>query len=195
MNIAKCFWGVDDNSFPLYGLEPFFRYFSEQCCTVYHAFGGHIPLKSTDDIINLAFKIQGHKPRSEVRESVQRPVDSGASPVCDERSADGAIDLVVRLMTMLDIGCFPQTSFSGRDTMTWDNGSLKAFLAERFPISRQRDDSGVKLGTLLTVRNLDRIGGLNVQLTTNLADHLLYLPEQKDVLIFHHATFLTNQKL
>lgn len=94
---------------------------------------------------------------------------------------------------MLDVGRFPATSFSGRRSITWDRGTLREFLHEIFPGTVRRNHDGIKIEATFNVRQLDRMVGLNVMLTTNLADHILLLPEKDAVLIYHHAYFLLNQ--
>ncbi|RYP10746.1 hypothetical protein DL765_008014 [Monosporascus sp. GIB2] len=54
--------------------------------------------------------------------------------------------------------------------------------------------SNEKFGIVFNARNLERIAGFKVKLTTNLADHLLLRAEVKTVTVFHHATFLRRQQ-
>lgn len=187
MEISQAFWSSTDRG----DLRPFFHYFNEQCHLIYHTFGGRIPLQSEVDVKFIATLLRQDLSRSSLIELLE----TRNPQIYKSEAMEGAIDLVARLMTMLDVGRFPDTSFSGRRRLTWDGGSLKEFLGEIFTVQVEMSHEGVKLGNPLTVRNLDRIGGLGVRLTSNLADHLLLLelPEKDDILIFHHASFLFNQ--
>lgn len=188
LEVALTFWNSADCA-EIEGLQPFFQFYGDQCKMVYHAFRGRIPLQSQQDVKTIASLLRQGLSRSELREILQtRNPDTYQIEVLD-----GAIDLVVRLMTMLDVGRFPATSFSGRHSITWDRGTLREFLDDLFPGTVRRSHDGVKIEANFNVRQLDRIGGLSVMLTTNLADHLLLLPEKDAVLIYHHASFLLHQ--
>lgn len=188
LEIAHAFWR-NSGCVATEGLRPFFRFYSEQCKMVYHAFRGRIPLRSHQDVTILATLLRQGLSRSQLREILQ----TRSPDTYQTEALDGSIDLVVRLMTMLDVGRFPATSFSGRHSITWDRGTLREFLHEIFPGTVRRSHDGTKIEATFNVRQLDRIGGLSVMLTTNLADHLLLLPEKDAVLIYHHASFLVNQ--
>lgn len=188
LEVALTFWHNADCA-AMEKLQPFFQFYSEQCKMVYHAFRGRIPLQSHRDVRIIAALLRQGLSRSELREILQtRSPDTYQAEVLD-----GSIDLVVRLITMLDVGRFPATSFSGRHSITWDRGTLRDFLHEVFPGTVRRNHDGIKIEATFNVRQLDRIGGLSIMLTTNLADHLLLLPEKNAVLIYHHASFLLNQ--
>lgn len=146
---------------------------------VYHAFRGRNPLQSQQDVKIIANLLRQGPCRSELRETIQtRDPDTDQTEVLD-----GAIDLVVRLMTMLDVDRFPETSFSGRHSITWDSGTLGEFLHKIPPGTVRSNHDGIKIEATFNFRQLDRIGGLSVMLTTNLADHLLLLPE-KDTFLY-----------
>jgi hypothetical protein len=52
----------------------------------------------------------------------------------------------------------------------------------------------VKLERLFNACNLDRIAGLQIIWTHNLANHLRVQNDDKEVSIFHYASFLNSQK-
>jgi hypothetical protein len=90
---------------------------------------------------------------------------------------------------MIDVGEL-RNAYSGRNRLIWRAGPLQEFLRDVFPDKILLDHGGMKLGTSLTARNLDRFGSFRVELTTNLVDHLRLRREDKTVSIFHHASFL-----
>jgi hypothetical protein len=106
--------------------------------------------------------------------------------------ANNLIDLALRLWLMMPIGCFRQISFPGT-SLEWRQGSLYDAIAAQFTKSRQVKES-VTLGKVFNARNLDRIGGLRIIWTNNLADHLRMHDDDTRVSIFHHTTFLIYQK-
>ncbi|KAK3338914.1 hypothetical protein B0H65DRAFT_432406 [Neurospora tetraspora] len=93
---------------------------------------------------------------------------------------------------MIEVGELKNT-FSGRQPLVWTKGTVDDFVHELFePQTSQNLERG-KFGRLFTAQNLALIAGFRVELTTNLADHLLFRDSDKTVMIFHHATFLSHQ--
>ncbi|RFU24413.1 hypothetical protein B7463_g11924, partial [Scytalidium lignicola] len=107
---------------------------------------------------------------------------------------DTLIDLGVRLALMLDVGKL-RNAYSGRERLIWRDGTLKEYVQDVFPDTAVLDHSGIKLSTLFTARNLNRVTGFRVELTTNLGDHLRWREGDKTVSIFHHASFLQCQQM
>ena len=107
-----------------------------------------------------------------------------------DETSEGIIDLAVRILLMLDVGELPNT-ISGRRQLVWDHGRpLREFVKDTFPERVTLGHDGLRLGPDFTARNLDRMTGFKVELTTNLADHLRFTHENKTVSIFYHASFL-----
>lgn len=188
LDVARALW-LKQDCVAAENLEPFLQFYSEQCKMVYHAFRGRFPLRSHQDVVFIAKRLRHGVSRSDIKELLQ----TRSPDAYQTEAVDGSIDLVVRLMTMLDVGRFPATSFSGRHCITWDRGTLREFLHEEFPGVIRRSHDGVKIEATFNIRQLERIGGLSVMLTTNLADHLLLVPDTDAVLVYHHASFLLNQ--
>lgn len=105
---------------------------------------------------------------------------------------NSSINLTVRLTLMLDVGEL-RHAFSGRRPLIWTDGSLQDFVRDIFSDKISLGHDGVRLGTIFTARNLDRVAGFRVELTTNLADHLRLRYDDRTVSIFHHASFLQCQ--
>ncbi len=193
--IARNFWGPKGGS-PAYrpfNTDPYFHYYSEQCLAVYHAFSGRIPLATHQDVVDIVQQMLQGLPRESLRQNlISKYPNLSAEKPSHLEVLDGSIDLAVRLLLMLDVGQFPRTH-TGRKPLRWTDGSLFSFLEETFGPQKILSHEGVKLDSQFTARNLDLIAGLRVELTTNLADHLLLHEEDKKVLIFHHASFLKNQ--
>lgn len=182
---------------PLNTLSPYFRYYTDQCRAVFFAFGGKLPVTTHEQLILIADDLLRGLPRSSVKQNLAvrafGTLVNGAA--VNDKCLEGLIDLAVRLIAMLDVGQYPNTH-TGRDNLLWTDGnlSLKHFLALTFPHCTQIPSGGIKLSSQFTARNLDLIAGLQVEMTTNIADHLLLREAENTVLIFHHASFLRNQQ-
>jgi hypothetical protein len=194
--ISRFFWAStpESKAFKPFNTTPYFRYYAEQCSSVYHVFGGRIPLATHQEVVDLAQMVLQDLPRPVVRAKLAtRYPELNCDNAENVQLLDGCIDLVTRLTVMLDIGQFPRTH-TGRACLHWTDGSLKEFLQETFTPQTVLSHDRIKLGSQFTARNLELIAGLEVEMTTNLADHLVLREEDSRVLIFHHASFLKNQQ-
>lgn len=105
-----------------------------------------------------------------------------------------AIDLAARLGLMTLIGGFPQVVRGGERSVAWKSGRLDASLVSEFPKTGLLEKEHVKLEKLFNARSLERIAGLQIVWTHNLANHLRVQNEDKEVWILHYASFLESQK-
>jgi hypothetical protein len=101
----------------------------------------------------------------------------------------GSIDLVARLLSMIAFGGF-QYGFTGRKHALWTANTMKDWIASHFMAPPMLCGETVKLETIFNARNLGRIGGIEIEWTKNLADHLSFDDHDQKVAIFHHASFL-----
>ncbi|PKK51253.1 hypothetical protein CI102_2773 [Trichoderma harzianum] len=83
---------------------------------------------------------------------------------------------------------------SGLTAVPWKSGSLNNALATYFCPQKTLQADRPKLGKVFTARNLNRIAGIEIRWTTNLADHLRLVDDDQVVFIFHCASFLQLQK-
>jgi hypothetical protein len=125
-----------------------------------------------------------------MRARLSAPMEAGA-----EDALSDVIDLAAGILSMTRIGSFRQIIGPSRTTLQWkDEESLMGFLSREFRMSPWdvRAMESVKLERLFTARNLERIAGMEIMWTSNLADHLRLLDDDRRVAIFHHAHFLNN---
>lgn len=66
-------------------------------------------------------------------------------------------------------------------------------LSKEFSSTPQTTET-VKLPRVFTAVNLEKIAGIQVQWSSNLADHLVLKDDDKKVIVFHQASFLTLSK-
>ncbi|KAH7117309.1 hypothetical protein EDB81DRAFT_915948 [Dactylonectria macrodidyma] len=182
LQIANAFWeAATPADYVPTSLQPYAEYYTEQRKTVYHSFGTNLPLSKHEEIIRLAQEIKQGLTRQQFIQSVEH----------------GAVNLATRLLLMVDVGK-PATNrlWTGRAFRSWDQGTINDFTASIFPVQRSNRHDGIRLDTDFNARNLDAIGGLKVELTNNLLDHLevIDIEGETTVMIFHHASFLKNQE-
>jgi len=187
--IAEVLFCLDD----VPKLQPYFRYYARQCkqiIAISHANGFDFPLKSHTDVLRVVGDILDGLPHAEISSRLAER-HRGAREQPAAAQLDNSIDLALRLLSMLDVGSF-QNAYTGRNYLTWTDGPIGDFLSDILPLKGEPRLSceGVKLDPRFTAVNLERIAGFEVQLTTNLADHLLLREDRQLVCIFHHAAFL-----
>jgi|SRR3569833_911875 len=165
-------------------LRCYFRYYSKQCRQVSSIVS--IPVNTHTELLRVARSICARCTHEDIRKELELryPCETGIQ-------LNNTLDLAVRLLLMLDVGIF-DNAYTGRDDITWTGGTIDDFM-NTIPVFEGRPQlpfHDVKLDTQFNARSLERIAGFEVQLTTNLADHLLLREEMKVVTIFHHAAFL-----
>ncbi|TGJ87792.1 hypothetical protein E0Z10_g908 [Xylaria hypoxylon] len=77
--------------------------------------------------------------------------------------------------------------------LKWEKGDLQSFVRERFNKPPVLDCHHVRLPKSFDIWSISTIGGLKVEFTDNLGDHLLLVDDDTTVLLFHHASFLECQ--
>jgi hypothetical protein len=178
----------------------YFRYQEEQCrlATYNHRRCG--TLATYRDIANIVRELREQNPdresyraelqkKFEIAESEAESLKSSCSD--SEDFSDELIDLAVRLWLMIPVGCFRQVALPGT-SLDWGGGDLRGALGRQFEKSPQKLQS-ISLGKVFNAQNLERMGGLRIIWTSNLADHLRMHDDDTRVSIFHHATFLYYQ--
>ena len=102
---------------------------------------------------------------------------------------DNSIDLAVRLWLMIPIGGFSHAVVPGQTVLPWTVGSISDVLTKNFD-ENPLLDTPVKLGKVFNAMNIERIAGIRIIWTDNLADHLRMRDDDTGVCIFHYASFL-----
>ncbi|KAF4625860.1 hypothetical protein G7Y89_g12304 [Cudoniella acicularis] len=106
---------------------------------------------------------------------------------------DDAVNLAVRLLLMMRTGNIVTSgsliTLSRETKVDWKEGTIVEFVKRHF-VHQNAIDERVKFERIFNARNLERIGGVEVRWTCNLADHLRMLDDDQAVEIFHYASFL-----
>jgi hypothetical protein len=177
----------------------YFKYYADQCDIID---GKYSSVETHSDIMDIAQLLQQALPREEVRKRM-----SNFLRAADKEQHDNSINLVARLFLMMKFGDLPHECFGGR-SVEWSSGTFSEFIRGYFsrpPDGRPPDGSPpaysppacshdhIKLEKQFNALNLQRIAGIQISWTDNLADHLCMMDDDKTVAVFYHASFLEYQ--
>jgi hypothetical protein len=166
----------------------YFKFYSDQCIAVLNDTTHTCPVKSHQDFLKVVRLLQNPRTTREsikenLRKKLPKPELSG-----NEKILNDTINLAARIGSMTFVGRF-YFDIAWQRKVSWQDGSLEALLDREFLVPQSLEDD-VKLEKLFTARNLNRVGGIKIKWTNNLADHLLMHDDDATVAIFHHASFL-----
>lgn len=174
------------------GLSAWFRDWVEEQCP---AATNQVSAKTYQDLLQLLTCIQSHcqsKSRLEVTDQICAKFSS-ANPVLasDPQNAklNASLTLAARLWLSISIDSLPHF-FTPGYVIRWDSDQcLSDAVGKEFSPKSQSAET-VKLPKVFTAANLEKIAGIQVQWTSNLADHLALKDDDKTVMFFHQASFL-----
>ena len=171
----------------------YFEYYHEQCLAALHNSMLDCLIKNHRDVVEVVNLLQDlEATRETVKEKLRARLPTPEPQNGDELLCD-AIDLAARLGLMILVGNFRQVLHAGQRTLSWRDNRLHALLAAEFKTTRLLTEEHVKLEKLFNARNLERIAGIRIIWTSNLADHLRMQEDDTKVSIFHYASFLALQ--
>ncbi|RDL37397.1 uncharacterized protein BP5553_04830 [Venustampulla echinocandica] len=194
--VVEYLWGPQSSRVNILGqaknLEGFFAlyfgYYNKQCDLIgRHAKGKYSSVESHRDIMGIAQLLQQPLTREEVRKHM-----SSFLKVADKEQHETSINLVARLLLMIKFGDVPHECRGGR-YLEWSYGSLPEFVHNYFSCPPARSHDRIKLEKSFSALNLQRIAGIEIWWTDNLADHLRMMDDDKAIAVFHHASFLDYQ--
>lgn len=189
--------------------NPFFEYYSQQCDifsveqSTIEAPGNatQLGISTHHDLVGMIEHIRTTaRDRKHTVHDLQR-LQPGYDPEAkalsygsdnEDQIVNNSMDWAARILTMMEIGR-PRCAFSVRKPLLWDTGSLREFVANHFN-PEAKEAGHVRLQKIFHARNLERLAGIQIEWTNNLADHLTLKDDDTKVLIFHHATFLEQTR-
>lgn len=149
-------------------------------------------IKSHQAICNIVYLLKRPKATRKGVETVLRKDADDDLEELDE-AVDDAITLAVRLILMVSTGDLQShgrgIAINGETTLCWGGGSLKDLVHEEL-VSQATLKESVKLEKIFNARNLERVAGIKIWWTNNLADHLRMRDNDRAVEVFHCASFL-----
>lgn len=192
-------WGQQPSHFVFHKDKPnleayfdsYFKYYAQQCDLIgCHENGEYSSVETHRDIMTIAKLLQQSLTRAEVRKHM-----TDVLKLANITQQDNSINLVARLMLMIRIGKVPH-EYSKGEYLEWDweRANLREFVHSNFAVHPARARDRIKLEKSFNALNVQRIGGIKIWWTDNLADHLRMMDDDKAVFIFHHASFLEHQR-
>jgi hypothetical protein len=198
-DIALRMWNFDVEHTPLpytpLCLKAYFRYQTQQADLFKPDTGQNVIFNTHLDIVKISEILKDNVDRAEVRARMRSP-DFGDHGHVQDKALDASINLAIRLLLMVEVGKVPN-GFSGNSPLQWDQQTLNQLLAAHFAPCATAKEKSIRLGKVFTARNIERMAGIRIRWTNNLADHLRLSDSENDELvvnIFHHASFLIMQQ-
>lgn len=165
--------------------EVYGKYYQYQ----WRLFSGHSPttnrgIRDPEHTFRLVQHLHDGKTREQLKTLLRSTISSASDEECERY-----IDLAARLLTMMKIGV-PKNQLMTRRFLRWEQGTIRDFASDFFKESPKLSYERIRLPKIFNARSINKIGGINISLTDNLADQLLLTGDDSTLLIFHHASFL-----
>jgi hypothetical protein len=191
-SILRSYWGNDalasSSKVDAGTYELFFAHYANQCSLALLNGGHHVFARSHQDLTKIVNMFKDGLKRQEILDNLRATLRAGNTKSGDD-TISGTIDLAARIFTMMNVGELPHAT-TGSSILSWPDGSIRDFLEQYFNEPQVLSDEPIKLEKLFNARNLERIGGIKIKWTSNLAEHLCMVDDDEKVAIFHHAAFL-----
>jgi hypothetical protein len=110
----------------------------------------------------------------------------------DKQQHENSINLVARLVLMTRFGDLSHECSGGKH-VEWRYGSLLEFVHDYFSCPPALGHERIKFEKSFNALNLQRIAGIEIWWTDNLADHLRMMDDDRAIAVFRHASFLEYQ--
>lgn len=174
--------------------DSFFEYYDQQCAAARHDTKTQTLIRTHSDLLNIIGELRDTgRTKSAIKTSLRLKLLLHDSDDTNELLEDG-LDLAARIWLMLFVGEYRQIIGPAQRQITWkENDSILGLLEREFSNHVEIKDN-VKLEKLFTARNMERIAGLEIIWTNNLADHLRLFDDDTRVAIFHQACFLKHMQ-
>ena len=176
-----------DNGFSAY----FNDWYEEQC----EAAAGEVSVKTHEELLQILAQLQlANESRGQVLNKLSPP---SIGPLLVDQCLNASITLAARVWLAISIDSSQHFLTPGH-LVAWDNGSDDGKLSQAVHDalwSNTPTAEKVKLSKVFTAANLEKIAGIEVQWTSNLADHLSLRDDDTKVMLFHQASFLELHKL
>jgi hypothetical protein len=172
--------------------DAYFKYQNEQADLFMHDTGQHVLVRTHQHVVEISQILKDDVDHSQALERVRLQTFQNKGGLIQDKALNASLDLVIRLLFMIEVGNIPNR-FSRNSPWLWNKGKLSQFLATCFALQPTSSQEWVRLGRVFTARNIERIAGIRIKWTNNLADHLrLFDSEEGELVvdIFHHASFL-----
>jgi hypothetical protein len=172
------------NSIPDYRFDSFFEYYEQQCIPALHDGRKQMLIQTHQDLVDIVQELRDEQAlRSSIHEKLQ-PRLSALGTLDEHELLCDAINLAARIWLMTFVGAFRNVAGPSQRALQWEqNESLASLLSREFSDQAQITESA-KLERLFVAQNIEQIGGIKIKWTSNLADHLRLIDDDKRVAIF-----------
>lgn len=170
------------------GLSAFFDdWFEEQC----EAAASQLSVRTHRELLQVIAHLQSSdysQHRSLIAETLRTTVSTARTPP-ELAPINASLTLAVRIWLSTSIDSL-QHFVTPEHIVLWDSGrSLGDAIDDAFSPKGQSTEK-VQLPKAFTAANLEKIAGIQVKWTSNLADHLSMKDDDTKVMLFHQASFL-----
>lgn len=170
------------------GFSAFFDdWFEEQC----EAAASQLSVQTYRELLQIVAYLQSTEKgqhRSMIAEKLQTTVPTAETPP-ELATINASLTLAVRIWLSTSIDSLQRMVTPGNPIL-WDSGrSLDDAIDNVFPPKGQSTEM-VQLPKAFTAANLEKIAGIQVQWTSNFADHLSMKDDDTKIMLFHQASFL-----
>jgi hypothetical protein len=178
--------------------DSFLAFYHSQCTAALQDRRVRSLIRTHRDLVDIIVVLKHpDTTRGSIKEKLQKRL-TAPPEASTEDTLCNVIDLAAGILSMTSVGTLRQIIGPSHTTLQWkDEEGLKGLLSRQFsvvPFGLPHALGSVKLERLFTARNLERIAGMEITWTSNLADHLRLLDDDRRVAIFHHAHFLINMR-
>lgn len=173
--------------------EAYFFYYTSECKTALSHYGEHATVRTHQDVIDIARKLQDGSAKGDIKQAIIFHEQQDAE--VKKRMMEGSVRLVVRLISMIDVGSIPSHRIRSHAPLPWqdDQQNLRAALIDHFKAGTSAPKTS-QFDRYFSAFNIRRFAGLEIQWTDNLADHLRLVDYDTKLCIFYHITFLRGQE-
>lgn len=182
--IIRAIFDTTVNDTDVESLSAYFQHWYEDQCR-HLASTRQISIRTHQELVEIVGLLKND---DNLRSTVKNNLGFGPSTSeAQQLLVDGSIDLAARTLLLLSVGTFRQSQMIGRN-LEWSEGSLQSRVAEIFP--KSTFSGKIKLPRIFKASNLEKLAGLRIRWTSNLADHLLLSDDDQMVDLFHQITAL-----
>ncbi|KAL6719214.1 hypothetical protein ACLMJK_003451 [Lecanora helva] len=143
----------------------------------------HTSIMTYGELLNILSHIRLDQSRENLLDKLLQD-----QPLAEKERLDASINLAAKLWMTVSIGHVKQALPSG-SVILWEKGRLSETVYTTLWPQPQLSEK-IKLPRTFTAANLERIAGLEIGWTSNLADHLCLKDDDKRVMLYHQVSFL-----
>lgn len=187
---------ADDFSSRDNGLQSWFSdWFEEQC----EAAATQVSTPTHQDLLQILNYLQSNSntcSRADIADNLcttSSPTRPALSLRPNDERLDASLTLAARIWLSISIDSLHHF-FTPGYFVCWNSDQCLSDAIDREFSPKPQTTETIKLPKIFTAANLEQIAGIQVQWTSNLADHLVLKDDDKKVMLFHQASFLELSK-